>query len=160
MARPGLLSFGRMRAVIQRVSRASVTVDDVVRGQIQNGLLVLLGVRRGDTEKDADYLAEKITWLRVFEDAAGKMNLSLKDAGGELLVVSQFTVYGDCSRGRRPSFDAAAPAETARVLYSYFVDRLRQSGVRVAEGVFQAHMLIENVNDGPLTIIVESPDAA
>ena len=145
-----------MKAVIQRVRRASVTVDGAVSGAIGSGLLVLLGVGKGDTEAAADYLATKIAGLRIFPDAEGKMNLSLVDAGGAMLVVSQFTLYGDCRKGRRPSFDAAAPPDEARRLYEYFVSRVRAANIQVETGVFQAHMDVELLNDGPVTLIVES----
>lgn len=145
-----------MKVVIQRVSRASVTVEGMVTGAIGRGLLVLLGVGKSDTQQSADYLADKITGLRVFPDQNGKMNCSLLDTGGSLLVVSQFTLYGDCRKGRRPSFDAAAPPEHARALYEYFVSRLRAMSVPVETGVFQAHMDVELVNDGPVTLLLES----
>lgn len=147
-----------MRAVIQRVSSASVTVDGRVEGRIGAGLLVLLGVGRGDTERDAEALARKIVELRVFQDKAGKMNLSVKDTGGSLLVVSQFTLYGDTRRGRRPSFDQAAPPEEARRLYERFVEAVRTEGVAVETGVFQAMMSVSLVNEGPVTFLVESRD--
>ena len=145
-----------MRAVIQRVRQAAVKVEESVLGEIGPGLLVLLGVAKPDTAADAEFLAEKILNLRVFPDQAGKMNRSLLDTGGALLVVSQFTLYGDCTRGRRPSFDDAAPAELARPLYEHFVQAARRSGVRVETGVFQAHMDVALVNDGPVTLLVES----
>jgi len=145
-----------MRAVIQRVSRASVAVDDKVAGQIGQGLLVLLGVSRTDTEAAADYLADKITGLRIFEDAAGKMNLSVTEVNGGVLLVSQFTLYGDVRRGKRPSFDAAAPPEQARKLYEYMIERLRTLGIPCQTGVFQAMMQVELVNDGPVTILLDS----
>jgi D-aminoacyl-tRNA deacylase len=145
-----------MKAVVQRVSRASVTVDGAVTGAIQRGLLVLLGVATSDTEQSADYLVDKIAGLRIFPDENGKMNRSLADAGGALLVVSQFTLYGDCRKGRRPSFDAAAPPELARNLYEYFVTRARSLQIPVETGVFQAHMDVELINDGPVTLILES----
>lgn len=145
-----------MRAVVQRVSRARVTVGNDVAGEIGRGLLVLLGVGREDTEVDADYLAEKITGLRVFEDSDGKMNLSLHDADGSMLVVSQFTLYGDVRRGKRPSFDQAAPPEKARQFYEYFVERVRKAGLRCETGTFQAMMKVELVNDGPVTILLDS----
>jgi D-aminoacyl-tRNA deacylase len=148
-----------MRAVVQRVSRARVTVGNDVVGDIGRGLLVLLGVAREDTEADADYLAEKITGLRVFEDSDGKMNLSLRDAEGGMLVVSQFTLYGDVRRGKRPSFDQAAPPEEARQLYEYFVERIRAAGLRCETGKFQATMQVELVNDGPVTILLDSSKA-
>ncbi len=145
-----------MRAVIQRVSRASVSVDGKIVGQIAQGLLVLLGVSRTDTESAADYLAEKIAGLRIFEDSAGKMNLSLAEIKGEVLLVSQFTLYGDVRRGKRPSFDAAAPPEQARKLYEYMVERLRALNIPCQTGVFQAMMQVELVNDGPVTILLDS----
>jgi len=145
-----------MRAVVQRVKRCRVTVDGNTVGQIGPGLLVLLGVSKDDTEAAADYLAEKITGLRIFEDDAGKMNLSVQDKRGEVLVVSQFTLYGDVRRGKRPSFDAAARPEEARRLYEYFVEKIRALGLRCETGQFQAMMEVELVNSGPVTIIVES----
>lgn len=145
-----------MRAVIQRVSRASVTVQKQVAGKIDLGLLVLIAVGSADTEADADYLADKIIGLRVFEDDMGKMNLNLAEVGGSVLAVSQFTLYGDVRRGRRPSFDAAAPPETARALYQYFVERVRASGLRCETGRFQETMQLELVNDGPVTILLDS----
>jgi D-tyrosyl-tRNA(Tyr) deacylase len=149
-----------MRAVVQRVSRAQVTVDHNVTGTIGVGLLILLGVTHGDSSSDADYLVDKIIHLRVFADEAGKMNRSLIDVGGSLLVVSQFTLYGDCRKGRRPGFDAVAPAETARALYEYFVETACRRGVPVQTGVFQAHMDVELVNDGPVTLILETNESA
>ncbi len=125
-------------------------------GAIGRGLVVLLGVERGDETADADYLAEKILGLRIFPDVEGKMNLSVTDIGGDLLVVSQFTICGDCRRGRRPSFDRAAPPEHARRLYDYFVESVRRRGFRVPTGVFQAYMELELVNDGPVTILLDS----
>jgi D-aminoacyl-tRNA deacylase len=145
-----------MRAVIQRVSQARVKVDGSVLGEIGPGLLALVGVAKPDTAAEAEFLAEKILHLRVFPNEAGKMNRSLLDTGGALLVVSQFTLYGDCRKGRRPSFDAAAPAEQAQALYEHFVEVARRSGLRVATGVFQAHMDVSLVNDGPVTLLVES----
>jgi D-tyrosyl-tRNA(Tyr) deacylase len=145
-----------MRAVVQRVARARVRVGDRTVGEIGQGLLVLLGVGRGDTEADAAYLAEKIVHLRIFEDAEGKMNRSLLDIGGEMLVVSQFTLYGDCRRGRRPSYSEAAPPEHARALYEYFVERARQYGPRVETGIFQEMMDVELVNVGPVTVLLDS----
>lgn len=145
-----------MRAVVQRVSRASVTVQKQVAGKIDLGLLVLIAVGSADTEADADYLADKIIGLRVFEDDMGKMNLNLAEVGGSVLAVSQFTLYGDVRRGRRPSFDAAAPPETARALYQYFVERVRASGLRCETGRFQETMQLELVNDGPVTILLDS----
>src|SRR5713101_4083430 len=139
-----------MRAVVQRVSRARVSVNGVSAAEIGRGLLVLLGVCQADTESDADYLAEKIAGLRIFEDEKGKMNLAIAEIGGEVLVVSQFTLYGDVRRGKRPSFDAAAPPEKARTLYEYFVDRVLASGLRCETGKFQEMMQVELVNDGPV----------
>ncbi|MBZ5665278.1 MAG: D-tyrosyl-tRNA(Tyr) deacylase [Acidobacteriia bacterium] len=145
-----------MRAVVQRVSRARVTVSDEVTGEIGLGLLVLLGVGAGDTRSEADYLAEKTIGLRIFEDAGGKMNLSVAEVGGALLVVSQFTLYGDARRGKRPSFDAAAPLEQARELYEYFVAKVRAAGLRCETGRFQETMQVELVNEGPVTILLDS----
>ena len=146
-----------MRAVVQRVVRAKVEVDGTVTGEISAGLLVLLGVAKSDTGTDAEFLAEKIAGLRIFSDDAGKMNRSLIETGGAILAVSQFTLYGDCRKGRRPSFDLAAPAEQGCALYEHFVAVLRRAGVRVETGIFQAHMAVSLVNDGPVTLIVESP---
>lgn len=146
-----------MRAVLQRVSRAKVTVDGEVTGEIGRGLLVLLGVAAGDSEKDAAYLVDKTVNLRIFDDEDGKMNLSLLDIEGELLVVSQFTLYGDARKGRRPSFITAAPPELANELYERFVAVARNQISKVATGRFQAMMDVELVNDGPVTIILESP---
>jgi D-tyrosyl-tRNA(Tyr) deacylase len=145
-----------MRAVVQRVSRAEVTVNGEVTGEIGLGLLVLLGVGQGDTRAEADYLAEKTIGLRIFEDDGGKMNLSLLDVGGAVLAVSQFTLYGDVRRGKRPSFDAAAPPGQARELYEYFVDRMRAAGLRCETGRFQEMMKVELVNEGPVTILLDS----
>jgi D-tyrosyl-tRNA(Tyr) deacylase len=145
-----------MRAVVQRVTYARVEVDGTMVGEIGPGLLVLLGVAKGDTEADSDYLATKISQLRIFADDAGKMNRSIAEAGGAMLVVSQFTLYGDCRKGRRPGFDAAASPEDARRLYEYFVDAVRRTGLRVETGVFQADMAVSLLNDGPVTFIVES----
>jgi D-aminoacyl-tRNA deacylase len=145
-----------MRAVVERVRRAQVMVEEEVAGAIERGLLVLLGVRRSDTVADAEYLAAKISGMRVFEDQAGRMNLSLADIGGSMLAVSQFTLYGDVRRGKRPSFDEAAPPELARQLYQVFVARVRQAGLVCQTGRFQAKMQVELVNDGPVTILVDS----
>ena len=145
-----------MRAVVQRVSRASVKVGDELAGEIERGLLVLLGVAREDTEADADYLAKKIAGLRIFEDDAGKMNLSVRDVGGAVLAVSQFTLFGDVRRGKRPSFDEAARPEQARELYEYFVGQVRGSGLRCETGRFQEMMEVELINSGPVTILVDS----
>src|ERR1044072_2438899 len=144
-----------MRAVLQRVTRASVRVGGETVGEIGPGLVVLLGVARDDEERDALYLVEKVLNLRVFEDAEGRLNLSLLDAGGALLAVSQFTLYGDARKGRRPSFDSAAPAELAKTLYEHVVAAARRSGVRVETGIFQASMLVSLTNDGPVTLILE-----
>lgn len=147
-----------MRALIQRVSEARVTVDDQVVGAIERGFVVLLGVTHGDTPAEAAWLAKKIAGLRVFEDEAGKMNLSLDKVGGSVLVISQFTLYGDARRGRRPSFTAAAPPEVAEPLVDYFSRQLRAAGLTVAEGVFGAEMMVEIHNDGPVTLLIEYPD--
>ncbi len=145
-----------MRVVIQRVSQASVKVDGKVTGAIGLGLVVLVGVSGDDTAKDADYLVEKTLGLRIFPDEAGKMNRSVVDAGGALLIISQFTLYGDCRRGRRPSFDRAAAPEHARTLYEYFAQAVRDRNVTVGAGVFQAHMDVTLTNDGPVTILLDS----
>ena len=148
--------LANMRAVVQRVSRAKVTVDDNIAGEIGHGLLVLLGVGGEDQETDADYLADKIAGLRVFEDENGKMNLDTATVGGGILVVSQFTLYGDVRRGKRPSFDAAAPPERARQLYEYLADRIRATGLPCNTGRFQEMMQVELVNDGPVTVLLDS----
>ena len=145
-----------MRAVVQRVARASVTVKEETVGQIGNGLLILLGISQEDNEAAADYLVDKVIGLRVFEDADGKMNLSVAEAGGAVLVVSQFTLYGDVRRGKRPSFDRAARPERANELYEYFVAKVRAAGLRCETGRFQAMMDVELVNDGPVTILLDS----
>ena len=145
-----------MRAVVQRVSRARVTVGDEITGEIGLGLLVLLGVGAGDTRAEADYLVEKTIGLRIFEDVGGKMNLSVAEVEGALLVVSQFTLYGDARRGKRPSFDAAAPPDEARELYEYFVEKVRGAGLRCETGRFQETMQVELVNEGPVTILLDS----
>ena len=145
-----------MRAVVQRVSRAQVAVDGEVVGDIGRGLLVLLGVTHTDNEADADYLAGKIAGLRVFEDQNGKMNLDTAAVSGGILVVSEFTLYGDVRRGKRPSFDAAAPPGRARELYQYFVERIRDAGLPCQTGRFQEMMEVELVNDGPVTILLDS----
>jgi D-tyrosyl-tRNA(Tyr) deacylase len=145
-----------MRIVLQRVLAASVEVDGVTCGEIGRGLLVLLGVSRTDSEKDIDYLIEKTLGLRIFPDQEGKMNLSVSETGGELLIVSQFTLYGDCRKGRRPSFDQAAPPDSARSLYQRFVEKAAASGIRVATGIFQADMKVSLVNDGPVTLVYDS----
>lgn len=145
-----------MRIVLQRVAEARVEVDGQVTGAIDRGFLLLLAVGAGDSEKDADYLVNKTLGLRVFNDERGKMNLSIQDVAGGVLVVSQFTLYGDVRKGRRPSFDRAAPPETARALYEYFVRQLAASGVPVAMGVFQAEMKVHLINDGPVTFIYDA----
>ena len=148
-----------MRAVVQRVSRAQVSVKGEITGQIGSGLLVLLGVGRHDTEQEAKYLVDKIASLRVFEDAAGKMNRSVQEIAGSVLVVSQFTLYADVRRGNRPSFDAAAPPEKARQLYDLFVELIRAAGLHCETGRFQAMMSVELVNQGPVTILLDSARA-
>jgi D-tyrosyl-tRNA(Tyr) deacylase len=156
-----------MRAVVQRVSRAKVTISPTVEGEgggeitgeIGMGLLVLLGVGAGDTRADADYLAEKTIGLRIFEDAGGKMNLSVGEVSGAVLAVSQFTLYGDVRRGKRPSFDGAAAPGVARELYEYFVEKIRASGLRCETGRFQESMQVELVNEGPVTILLDSAKA-
>ena len=148
-----------MRAVIQRVSRAKVRVGEEIVGKIGPGIVVLVGVSKIDTKADADYLATKITGLRIFEDENGKMNLSLADTGGSVLAISQFTLYGDIRRGKRPSFDQAAAPEIASELYQYLVSRMREFGLRCETGRFQAMMQVELVNDGPVTILLDSKRA-
>lgn len=145
-----------MRAVVQRVSRAKVTVDGGITGEISRGFVVLLGVAEGDNQDDVIYTAQKVVGLRVFEDADGKMNLGLADIGGQMLVVSQFTLLGDCRKGRRPSFIAAARPETADALYRSFVAEVQGQGITVATGRFQTHMDVELVNDGPVTLLIDS----
>jgi D-aminoacyl-tRNA deacylase len=145
-----------MRAVIQRVSRASVAVEGQMAGTIGTGLLVLLGVAEGDDEGAADSLAKKTCALRIFEDAVGKMNLSVADVGGAVLVVSQFTLYGDARKGKRPSFDRAARPEAAKRLYEHFVECIRGLGIQCETGRFQAMMDVELINDGPVTILLDS----
>lgn len=146
-----------MRAVIQRVSQANVTVEGQITGQIGAGLLVLLGVAPGDSQREIDWMAEKLVGLRVFEDAEGKMNLSLADVEGGMLVVSQFTLYGDCRKGRRPSFvDAAAP-EHAEAIYEQFSAAVAEKGIPVGTGKFRHHMEVSLLNDGPVTLIIDSP---
>jgi len=146
-----------VKAVIQRVTTASVEVSDMIAGAIGQGVLVFLGVEKGDVERDADWMAEKIMGLRIFEDEAGKMNRSLREIGGELLAVSQFTLAGNCTKGRRPSFDSAAPPAEANRLYEYFVAAVKRLGIPVRTGIFQAMMQVSLVNDGPVTFILESP---
>jgi D-tyrosyl-tRNA(Tyr) deacylase len=147
-----------LRALLQRVSRAQVVVDNQVVGRITKGLLIFLGVGPQDEQRQADWLAEKVAGLRIFEDPDGKMNLSLVDVGGEALVVSQFTLYGDCRKGRRPSFAKAARPEHANALYEHFVSRLKVQASRVETGVFQAHMDVSLVNDGPVTLWLDTAD--
>ncbi len=145
-----------MRAVIQRVTEAAVIVEEKSVGAIETGLVVLLGVAQGDSSKDALYLADKTTGLRIFEDNKGKMNLSVEDISGSILVVSQFTLLGDCRKGRRPGFTDAAPPETADALYEEYVTALRNKGIQVATGVFRADMKVHLVNDGPVTMMLDS----
>ena len=145
-----------MRAVVQRVIKADVTVEEKVTGAIEKGLMVLLGVEDEDEDADAVYLAEKIAGLRIFEDEEGKMNLSVKDVGGDLLAVSQFTLYGDCRKGKRPSFIKAARPDKANELYRKFVALCQGQGLHVEEGIFQAEMLVRIYNDGPVTILLDS----
>jgi D-tyrosyl-tRNA(Tyr) deacylase len=149
-----------MRLVVQRVTEASVTVNNGTTGSIRTGLLVFLGVSRTDTVEDADYLTGKLLGLRIFPDADGKMNRDVREAGGSLLIVSQFTLYGDCRKGRRPSFDRAAPPEQAQDLYNYFVESAKRGPVPVETGVFQAMMQVHIVNDGPVTILMDSAERA
>lgn len=144
-----------MRAVIQRVKKASVSVDEKEIAKIGHGIVVLLGIKNSDTEKDADSMADKIANLRIFDDKDGKLNLSGLDVGAEFLVVSQFTLYGDCRKGRRPSYTDAAVSEKAEKLYKYFIEKLRGYNVKVAEGIFQASMLVSLENDGPVTLLIE-----
>ncbi len=144
-----------MKAVIQRVASSNVVVGGKVVGEIDRGILVLLGVEKGDDESKADWLAEKICGLRIFEDEQGKMNLSVEETGGSLLVVSQFTLAGNCAKGRRPSFDTAAPPDEGKRLYEYFVEAAKRLGLPVATGIFQADMKVSLVNDGPVTFILE-----
>lgn len=148
-----------MRAVLQRVARASVEVEGTIVGQIERGWLVLLGVAKGDADEDADRLAEKVVNLRAFEDDAGKMNRDVREAGGGVLVVSQFTLLGDCRKGRRPGFDAAAEPAEAERLYERFAGAIAGAGLPVATGVFRAHMKVELVNDGPVTFLLDSRKA-
>jgi D-aminoacyl-tRNA deacylase len=147
-----------MRACIQRVSEAYVTVGAAETGRIGRGLVVLLGVGHDDGEREVSWLAEKIVGLRIFEDEAGKMNRALADVGGAMLVVSQFTLYGDCRRGRRPSFTDAAPPELAERLYQSFVAKVKQAGIEVATGQFREHMLVSLVNDGPVTLWIDAAE--
>lgn len=147
-----------MRALVQRVSKGSVTIDGKMVGAIEQGLVILLGIRKGDTENEARYLAEKCVHLRIFEDDEQKFNRSLLEVNGGALVVSQFTLYGDTRKGRRPGFEAAARPEIAAPLYKFFVQEMRRFPIRVAEGVFGAMMLVEIHNDGPVTLMLESKE--
>lgn len=145
-----------MRAVVQRVKNGSVEIEEKEIGKIEKGLVILLGVGRNDVEKDAEYLAEKIVNLRIFEDKEGKMNLSARDINGQILVISQFTLYGDCKKGRRPSFISAALPDKAEKLYDYFIKYIKNYGLKVETGKFQTMMLIKIFNDGPVTILLDS----
>ena len=145
-----------MRAVVQRVKKGSVKIEEKEIGKIEKGLVILLGVGQNDVEKDAEYLAEKIVNLRIFEDKEGKMNLSVKDINGQILVISQFTLYGDCNKGRRPSFISAAPPDKAVKLYDYFKKYIKNYGLKIETGQFQAMMLVKIYNDGPVTILLDS----
>ncbi len=144
-----------MRALLQRVSKASVSVNGRIVGKINHGYIILLGVTHSDTHQIADWVANKVAGLRLFEDDAGKMNLELRDVGGEFLVISQFTLYGDARKGKRPSFVAAARPEQAEPLVDYFIEKLREQGFKVETGVFGAHMDVEIHNDGPVTLMIE-----
>lgn len=147
-----------MKAVIQRVNEANVKVKDKIVGKINKGLVILLGVGKDDNDEAAEYLANKIISLRIFEDSMGKMNNSIEDINGELLIVSQFTIYGDCRKGRRPSFDQAAKQEQAYNLYNYFVNYCKKSELKVETGIFQEKMTVSLVNDGPVTFILKSKE--
>lgn len=147
-----------MRLVLQRVTRASVNVHDSTVGAIRTGVVVFLGIAKSDTAADADYLLDKLLGLRIFPDDAGKMNRNVREAGGALLIVSQFTLYADCRKGRRPGFDQAAPPERAKALYNYFVESAQRGPVPVETGVFQAMMEVHIVNHGPVTIVIDSAD--
>lgn len=145
-----------MRAVVQRVKKSSVTVEEKITGKIGQGLMVLIGVEDGDSEKDVDYIADKVCGLRIFEDEQGKMNLSVEDIGGEVLAVSQFTLLADARKGRRPSFTKAAAPDEANALYRKVIDKIESRNINVEEGVFQAEMMVEIHNDGPVTILLDS----
>lgn len=145
-----------MRILIQRVNEASVTVENEIIGKIGKGILVLVGIARGDSEKDTDYLVEKIANLRIFENEEGKLDLSALDTKAELLIVSQFTLYGECDKGRRPDFGKAAPMEEAKATYEKVLERFRKTGLKIERGQFQAHMKVNLINDGPLTLMLES----
>ena len=146
-----------MRALVQRVKKGSVSIDGKIHGAIDQGLVILLGITHEDTEKDADFVADKCVDLRIFEDENGKMNKSLEDINGSILLISQFTLYAATRKGRRPSFDAAARPEVAEPLYEYFIQKLRSRGIKVETGVFGAYMQVEIHNDGPVTMMVEYP---
>jgi D-tyrosyl-tRNA(Tyr) deacylase len=146
-----------MRLVVQRVTRASISVDGEVIAAIEAGVCVFLGVGRGDEEKDADFLADKVAHLRIFADEGGKMNCSLTEIGGEALIVSEFTLYGDCRQGRRPSFTRASPPAEAEKLYEYFVHKMRSLGINVMAGKFRSAMRVNLINDGPVTLVLDSP---
>lgn len=145
-----------MRAVVQRVREADVSVDGKITGSIEKGLTVLVGIEEGDSQKDADYIAEKVAGLRIFEDKDGKMNLSVKDTGGKVLTVSQFTLLGDVRKGKRPSFSKAASPDEADILYRAFVEGIKKRGIETQEGVFQTEMMVRIYNDGPVTILLDS----
>jgi D-tyrosyl-tRNA(Tyr) deacylase len=145
-----------MRAVIQRVRRASVKIDGAIHSEISHGMLVLLGIRGNDGVSDLKWLAEKVVHLRIFEDQQGKMNTSLADIDGEMLIISQFTLYGDCRKGRRPGFSSAAAPEIAEPLYRQFIEEVKNRQIRVSTGIFQANMEVELVNDGPVTLVLDS----
>ncbi len=145
-----------MRAVIQRVSRASVTINSAITGKIDRGLVVLLGIHASDTDRDLRWMADKTAALRIFEDSNGKMNLSLEDIGGEMLIISQFTLFGDCRKGRRPGYSDAAPPEIAEPFYHRFVEEIKRKQIRVATGTFRATMAVNLVNDGPVTLLLDS----
>ena len=147
-----------MRVVLQRVTEASVSVDEEIVGKIGKGLVLLVGIGNGDTEEDARYLSDKCLQLRIFEDEAGKMNISALDVGADVLAISQFTLFGNTRKGRRPSFVEAAPPEISRPLFERFVDFLKESGLKVETGIFGAHMLVKIFNDGPVTILLDSTD--
>lgn len=145
-----------MRAVVQRVNYSEVSVDGVISGKIDNGLTILVGVEKGDTEDDAEYIFDKCIHLRIFDDSEGKMNLSVIDTGGSILAISQFTLLGDCRKGRRPNFMAAERSEAASALFNSLVDMFKSSGVKVQTGVFQAYMIVKIENDGPVTVLLDS----
>ena len=145
-----------MRAVVQRVGRAQVEIDGEISGKIERGLVVLLGISSQDSETDVNWMADKLVHLRIFSDRNDKMNLNLADISGEMLIISQFTLYGDCRKGRRPGFSAAAPPDLAKPLYEGFIENVKQLGIRTASGVFQAEMQVSLVNDGPVTLMLDS----